>query len=75
MATEATGKLVVMAMDLMGKDKGMGTVLSLVTAERMGISQDEFLAMSVKDVRSEMDTTRVLVFGDDEDPTPAQVSG
>tara|TARA_Y100001973_G_C5208848_1_gene343749 strand:+ start:7433 stop:7660 length:228 start_codon:yes stop_codon:yes gene_type:complete len=75
MAT-ATGELVVMAMDMMSKDQGMGTVLAAVTAKRLGIGVDELLAKDAAQVRRELDQSRVLVFGDvDADPTQETASG
>jgi hypothetical protein len=73
---KATGVLVVMAMDLMSSDVGMGTVLGTVTAKRLGVSLDEFLQGDPHTVRREMDATRECVFGDpDSDPTQELGSG
>lgn len=74
--TDSSGALVVLAMDLMGKDVGMGTVLATVSAKRLGVSVDEFQQGSAESVRKDLDVTRKLVFGDpDDDPTPGQANG
>ena len=72
----ADGRLVIMAMDLMGAGAQMGTVLGKVTAERLGCTYEEFQAMGADHCRKEMDDTRVLVFGEpDADPIQGQANG
>tara|TARA_R110000824_G_scaffold285916_3_gene474040 strand:+ start:1777 stop:2004 length:228 start_codon:yes stop_codon:yes gene_type:complete len=71
-----SGRLVVMALDMLGSDEGMGTILSTVSAKRLGVGLDEFLSGDAKTVRREMDITRSQVFGEpDADPTQDQASG